>query len=94
MKTTTKLFLIIFITFLSIQTIVRLLEKNSDISIIDDFSDEDQSIKVLKIEFNFVETFDLQKNNIKKTTSKIFSKFKFRYEMTFSKIFIPPPKLA
>jgi hypothetical protein len=94
MKTTTKLFLIIFIAFLSTQTIVRLLEKNSDISIINDFSDEDQSIKDLKIEFNFVETFNLQTSNFKKTTSKIFSKSKFRLEMTFSKIFIPPPKLV
>ncbi len=94
MKIIINLLLFTFIVFLSTPTIMHFFEKNCDISIIDDFSDEDQSIKDLKIEFNFVETLCLQKNNFKKTTSIIVSKCKFKHKMIASKIFIPPPELV
>jgi hypothetical protein len=91
MKTAVKILLFIFVIFLSTPTIVSLIEKKADFSIIDDFSDENQD---MKFDFNFVETLSLQKNNFKKTKAIIISKCKFKHEMISSRIFIPPPEMV
>jgi hypothetical protein len=86
--------LFVFLVFISTPTIIWLVDENSEISLVDDLTEEKEAIKDLKIEFNFTETISINKINFKKITTLIISKCKFKHEMISSKIFIPPPELT
>jgi len=91
MKFAVKLVLIIFVTFLSTPTIVSLIEKNSDTSYFYSVSEEEQSNKEIKAEFNFDTSFEfiVFSNPVSKP---ILSKNLLKHDAISSKIFIPPPE--
>ncbi len=94
-KSISKLLLIVFISFLSIPTLVTLIEKNKDISIFYSFAEEEinKQIKGVKAEvkhhFDYI-FLDLQiENNI-----VIISENLSRYDNVASEIFSPPPDFS
>ena len=95
MKFVAKLLLVLFLAFLSAPTIVKLIEKNTDISLFYDFSDEElhkdyKEIKAnLSYEYEFV-FVDL--SNI--TSTIIISENLSRHDNVSEEIFSPPPELV
>jgi hypothetical protein len=91
MKLTAKILLFVFITFLITPTIVSVIEKSIDISVVYSFSEEEQSHKEIKAVCHFDvvnETINLLELNSGLINFEILSK----HDKIASKIFIPPPE--
>lgn len=93
MKILTKLLLVLFVTFLSTPTIVTLIERNTDVSLFYNFSEEEihKEVKVIKadlkqsFDFTFLDCKILQ-------NSKIISENLSRHDKISEEIFSPPPE--
>ncbi len=89
--------IILFITFLSTPTLVLLIEKSADISLIYDLSEkenqkESKEIKEVKVDFinkNHIEFITFNSNYSK----KIISENVLKHDPISEEIFIPPPEL-
>ncbi|MFV8443099.1 hypothetical protein [Flavobacterium sp. LB2P44] len=90
MKMISKIFLIIFITFLVTPTIVTVIEKSADISIFYSMSEEEHVHKEIKTFFYLEYTPDLI-NPIKLSSNVILSENLSKHDNITSSIFIPPP---
>ena len=93
MKFLASTLLVLFITFLSAPTVVMLIEKNADISLICDLSEkENKEVKELKSDFTYKNYFEFIafKSNCSK---KIISENVLKHDAISEEIFIPPPEL-
>ena len=91
MNLAAKLFLILFITFLSTPPIISLIEKSTDTSYFYSDSEEEQVHKVIKTDFHL--ELDYNFNEFPKLTSSlIHSQNLSKHDNIASTIFIPPPE--
>ena len=98
MNVAINIFLFIFISFLSVPTIVTLIEKNSDVSIFYSLAEEEiqkelKEIKEVKAEVKLHFNFDIVLF-LKTTNAKIFSENKSKHDSVSEEIFSPPPDLV
>jgi len=98
MKFLASTLIILFIAFLSAPTIVMLIEKSADISLICDFSEkenqkENKEVKEFKSDFIFKHhtDSDVYTSNHSK---KIISENVLKHNAISEEIFIPPPDLV
>ncbi len=97
MKFLASTFLVLFITFLSVPSLVTLIEKRADISLIYDLSEEDNQkdsevIKEFKLDYAFKNQFEFvvfKSFHSKKINSENISK----HDNVSLEIFIPPPEV-
>ena len=97
MKFLASTLIILFFAFLSAPTVVMLIEKSADISLICDFSEEEnqkesKEIKEINADFTFKNHFEFIafKSNYSK---KIISENVSKHDAISEEIFIPPPEL-
>ncbi|WP_269225515.1 hypothetical protein [Flavobacterium eburneipallidum] len=92
MKRVAQILLFVFITFLITPSIISVLEKNADISVFYNFSEEEKAHKEIKALIND-EVADTTSNlsELLKTTL-IQSENLSKHDKITSKIFIPPPE--
>ncbi|MDI1318014.1 hypothetical protein [Flavobacterium sp.] len=93
MKIAVQLVLFIFISFLSVPTIVTMIEKNTDVSVFYNFAEEEitKHFKEVKAQFKFShneESFAF----IGATKNGIISEKLSKHDKVLEKIFSPPPK--
>jgi hypothetical protein len=94
MKIAAKILLLIFITFLALPTIVRLIEKNTDVAVF--YSFEEEAEKDLKeIKANLKQDFDCPFLNLetKKNNQIVFENLS-GHDNIAQEINSPPPKLV
>ena len=94
MKHIAGLLILLFVTFLSTPTIVTLIEKNTDVSVFYNFSEEEihKNCKEIKANLNGevpLVFFDWSQQKNAKITFENLSK----HDNVFSSIFSPPPEL-
>jgi hypothetical protein len=91
MKTIVYILLFVFVTFLVAPTVVRVIEKNTDVSVFFSFSDEEKDHKEIKAVFDF----DFVANPVhlsQLNSGLIHSENLSKHDLISSKIFIPPPE--
>ncbi len=94
MKILTKLLLVLFVTFLSTPTIVTLIERNTDVSLFYNFSEEEIHKEVKEIKADLRQSFDYPFLDAKVLqNSKIISENLSRHDKISEEIFSPPPEL-
>ena len=95
MKSVARILMVLFIAFLSMPTLVTLIEKNTDTSIFFSFAEEEEAHKELKeIKAELKQQFDYPFLDTKiKSNSKIVSENLSRHDNVASTIFSPPPQL-
>lgn len=94
MKIFASLVLFLFVTFISLPTIVGYLNKNADMSIIYNMSEEEESHKIVK----FKEAFKNLKEDftfefIFHSSKKISSENHIQKDDVLEEIFSPPPEV-
>ncbi len=94
MKLFVSTLLLLFITYLSSPTVVMLMEKNADISLNYDLSDDEnqKENKELKLDFTFKTQFE-QVSFITTLSKTIISENVSKHDAISEEIFIPPPEL-
>ena len=97
MKFLASTLIILFFAFLSAPTVVMLIEKSADISLICDFSEEEnqkesKEIKEINADLTFKNHFEFIafKSNYSK---KFISENVLKHDTISEEIFIPPPEL-
>ena len=90
MKMISKIFLIIFITFLATPTIVTVIEKSADISVFYTVSEEEHAHKEIKT-FFYLDNFSDVILPAEISSSIILSENLSKHGNITSSIFIPPP---
>ena len=93
MKFTALSILLLFVTFLITPTIVSVLEKDADISIFYNFSEEEHAHKVFK-EFCAIQTSNDLFYSQPYRTSLIISENLSKHDKICCNIFLPPPNVA
>lgn len=94
MKLIARFFLFLFIAFLSTPTIVKLIEKSTDTTLLLSMSEEEHAKKEVKNIMYIVaisSTFELKETTVGKL---ILSKNLSKHDNIFRKIFSPPPNIA
>ena len=91
MNIAAKLFLVIFVAFLSTPTIVSLIEENTDTAYFFSTSEEEQVHKVIKTDFHLEVAYTLG-IFLMPTSSLIHSENLSKHDNIASTIFIPPPE--
>jgi hypothetical protein len=94
MKILAKLVLVLFITFLSTPTIVTLIERNTDVSLFYNFSEEEIHKEIKEVKADLKQGFDypfLDCDVLQ--NSKIISENLSRHDKISEEIFSPPPEL-
>jgi hypothetical protein len=94
MQTAVKIVLFLFISFLSVPTIVTMIEKNTDISVFYSFAEEEitKHVKEVKAELKFGydgESFAF----IDTTKNRIISENLSKHDKVLEEIFSPPPEI-
>lgn len=97
MKLVVSTLLFLFVTYLSTPTIIMWIEKDADVSIPYDFSEEDnqnenKEVKEIKSDFTFKTQFELV-TFISVLPKIIISENESKHDAISEEIFIPPPKL-
>lgn len=91
MKLTAQILLFIFVTSLITPTVVRVIQKDADISLFYSFSEEEKDQKIIKTIFNLEIACD--PDNISQLNfSLILSENLSKLDKISSEIFIPPPE--
>ncbi len=91
MKVVTTFLLVLFIAFLSIPTIVSLIEKKSDTSCFYDTSEEELTYKQIKVELKLEPTLTLVCFS-KPSSALILSENLSKHDNVAAAIVIPPPE--
>lgn len=93
MRFTVYSMLIIFITFLSVPTIVTLIERQADVTVFYNFAEEEISkeIKEIKAELKSNYSSELL-NSLLSFSSKIISENRSKHDAISEEIFSPPPE--
>jgi hypothetical protein len=95
MKYLSCIVLFLFVSFLSMPTIVTLIEKNTDSSIFYSFSEEDLHKDVKEIKANLKEEANFVIFNWNPTPkAKIIFENVSKHDTFFASIFSPPPELV
>ena len=95
MKLIARFILFIFVAFLTTPTIVTLIEKNTNVSMFYDFSEEENHKDLKEIKADLRLTFDYPIMEIAEyQNSKIISDNVTRHDNIAEEIFIPPPELV
>jgi len=97
MKLAVQLVLFLFISFLSVPTIVTIIEKSSDISVFYNFAEEEitkhvKVVKVVKVELKLIYT-DEPVDFLYTTKKEIISENLSKHVKVLEEIFSPPPEL-
>lgn len=92
MKCAVSILLFIFISFLSVPTIVTLIDKKVDVTAFYSFSEEEIH-KEIKAEFKMNHSIDFTNYNYI-TKTKIFSENQSNLDLISKEILIPPPKFV
>ena len=90
MKIISQILLFVFIAFLLTPTIVDLIEKDNDSTVICSCSDIDKEQKEIKAVFNFETAFEII-HSTKEKSNRILSENFSKHDAIASSIFIPPP---
>ena len=94
MKFISRLILLLFLTFLSTPTVVSLIEKNSNVSMFYNFTEEEIH-KDLKLKADCGHEYDFIFQNFPiKFNSKIISENLSKHDNVLEEIFSPPPELV
>jgi hypothetical protein len=93
MKTAAKLLLFLFVTFLSMPTIVGVIEKSCDTSVFYTMTEEEETHKDLKVVFSDLHHYELPDISAS-ASSLIISENLSRHGNVAAAIFIPPPELV
>ena len=94
MKFVAKLLLVLFVAFLSAPTIVKLIEKNTDVSLFYNFSDEEFHKDYKEIKADLSQEFAFRFNYVPLIEkANIISKNLSKHDIVTSVIFSPPPEL-
>ena len=95
MKFVARLLLVLFVAFLSAPTIVKLIEKNTDISLFYSFSEEELHKDYKEIKADLSHEYEFVFVNLSNTTStKIISENLSSHDNVSEEIFSPPPELV
>jgi hypothetical protein len=95
MKSVARILIILFITFLSMPTIVSLIEKNTDVSFFYSFAEEEIHKDLKEIKADLKQQFDYPNMVLKiKLNSKINSENLLYHVKVLEEIFSPPPELG
>lgn len=94
MKIAVSIVLFVFMTFLSLPTIIGVLNSDADISLVYSMSEEEESHKVSSIKEaikakKYVYLFECKLT----TTKKIISENHIQYDDVLEEIFSPPPEV-
>ena len=94
MKLAVNIMLFVFITFLSVPTIVTLIEKETDISAFYSFSEEEiqKQVKEIKAEVKTNYNNELF-NSLNNAKTIIVSENRSKHDAISEEIFSPPPEL-
>ena len=94
MKLAVNIMLFVFITFLSVPTIVTLIEKETDISAFYSFSEEEiqKQVKEIKAEVKTNYNNELF-NSLNNAKTVIVSENRSKHDAISEEIFSPPPEL-
>jgi hypothetical protein len=92
MKLVTRIVLFLFILSLSAPTIVRMIEKDSSISMFCDFSDEENSKDLKELKADLRVGFDYPFIESVINNTKIISENETRHDNLAEEIVIPPPE--
>ena len=90
MKIVAKIFLILFIVFLTTPTIVTVIEKSLDISVFFNLSEEQHFHKEIIIVFSLQNFLNIDTMSVASST-RILSEKLFKYDKITASRFIPPP---
>lgn len=94
MRFVARILLVLFVAFLSTPTIVKLIEKNTDLSVFYSFSEEEIHKDYKEIKANLNQEFEFTFVNLSNiTSSKIISENLSKHDNVFEEIFSPPPEL-
>jgi len=94
MKLVARLILLLFITFLSIPTVISLIEKKTDISVLYSFSEEETNKDLNEIKANFLNVFVSITSNFEQIiNAEIISENLSKHDTILEEIFSPPPEL-
>jgi hypothetical protein len=94
MKFVAKLLLVLFVAFLSAPTIVKLIEKNTDVSFFYSFSEEEFDKDYKEIKANLSNEYEFVFIDLSNSTSTIIvSENLSRHDNVSEEIFSPPPEL-
>jgi len=94
MKFFSGLVLVMFVTFLSTPTIVTLIKKSTDTSIVYSFYEEEIHKEVKEVKAEIKQQFDYPFLDLKiKKNTTIISENLSRHDNVTSEIFSPPPEL-
>ncbi len=95
MKFVSGILLFFFVSFLTVPTIVTLIEKNTDISVFYSFSEEEIQKDLKEIKANFKDEFQFVFINwYPKIKAKIIFESESKHDHVFTTIFSPPPELV
>ena len=94
MKSVARILMVLFIAFLSMPTIVTLIEKNTDVSLFYSFAEEEIHKDLKEIKADLKQQFDYPSLDSKiKLNSKIVSENLSHHDNVAEEIFSPPPEL-
>ncbi|GAA4060143.1 hypothetical protein GCM10022389_00490 [Flavobacterium cheonanense] len=94
MKSVARILMVLFIAFLSMPTIVTLIEKNTDVSLFYSFAEEEIHKDLKEIKVDLKQQFDYHSLDSKiKLNSKIVSENLSHHDNVAEEIFSPPPEL-
>ncbi|MDP2161298.1 MAG: hypothetical protein Q8K02_12490 [Flavobacterium sp.] len=94
MKTLVSIVLFLFVSFISMPTIIGYMNKDADLALVFSMSEEEETHNTFKIKDvikNNKEVFTLQLEQ--KSTKKIFSENNIQHDEVLDEIFSPPPEI-
>lgn len=94
MKVIARLLLFLFLTFLSTPTIVRMIEKSCDTSLIFSLSEEEHAKKDFKVFDYYSSLENVNLLCIDNKSSLILSENLSKHDKIISSVFSPPPDLV
>ena len=95
MKSVARILMVLFIAFLSMPTIVTLIEKNTDVSLFYSFAEEEIHKDLKEIKEDLKQQFDYPFMDAKiKLNSKIISENLSHHDNVSEEIFSPPPEFV
>ncbi len=89
-----RLLLLLFITFLSLPTVISLIENKTDISALYSFSEEETNKDIKEIKADFTNSFVSITSNFEQIINpEIISENLSKHDTILEEIFSPPPEL-
>lgn len=93
MKFFARLFLFVFVVFLSTPTVVTLIQKNTDTSLFYSFAEEEIHKELKEVKAELKQQFDYPFLDLKIKQTTIISENLSKHDNVAAEIFSPPPEL-